>query len=111
MGISSISEIGTKPSAEVPAAPAVAVTRIEQEAQVEALQPIAEPPPAAAPPPPPPREGFPFDVLVGEHAGSGHRVYDFVDEDSGRSIVQIPAEAVLNLVADVLRQLEAEGLR
>lgn len=63
------------------------------------------------PPPPPPVKGFDFDVTVGEHEPSGHRVYDFVDPDSGRSVVQIPVDAVLDLVADILRKLEAEGLR
>ena len=115
MAISSISEIGSKPPA-MPAAPAVAASPgaapVTEEAQVTATRPVAEPAPAAEPaPPPPPPEGFPFDVLVREHAGSGRKVYDFLDQDTGREVVQIPVEAVLNLVAEVIRQLEADGRR
>jgi hypothetical protein len=72
-----------------------------------AVAPVPEAPPP--PPPPPPVQGFDLDVLVGEHEPSGLRVYDFVDPDSGETIVQIPINAVLDLVADIIQKLEAEG--
>lgn len=52
-----------------------------------------------------------MDVEVGVHEETNTRVYNFVNPDSGDTVVQIPIQAVLDLVADILRQLEAEGKR
>jgi uncharacterized FlaG/YvyC family protein len=52
-----------------------------------------------------------MDVRLGVHEATGTRTYNFVDPDSGQSVNQIPAEKVLNLVALIIRQLEAEGRR
>jgi hypothetical protein len=61
--------------------------------------------------PAPPAIGLNQDVLVGVDEATNRKVYDIVALESGESIQQIPAEAVLNLVANILQQLEAEGLR
>lgn len=60
---------------------------------------------------PPAEVGVQQDVLVGVDEATNRKVYDIVALESGESIQQIPAEAVLNLVANILQQLEAEGLR
>jgi uncharacterized FlaG/YvyC family protein len=52
-----------------------------------------------------------MDVEVGFHEETDTKVYNFVDPDSGKTVVQIPIENVLNMVAGILRQLEAEGKR
>jgi uncharacterized FlaG/YvyC family protein len=52
-----------------------------------------------------------MDVLVGLHEETNTKVYNFVDPDSGDTVVQIPMEKVLNMVAGLLRQLESEGRR
>lgn len=83
-----------------PAGPAAAAVPI----------PAPAPSPAPAPPPAPPR-GFAMDVEVGFHEETDTKVYNFVDPDSGKTVVQIPIENVLNMVAGILRQLEAEGKR
>jgi hypothetical protein len=60
---------------------------------------------------PAPVVGFDQDVFVGIDAATNRKVYDIVESESGDSIQQIPTEAVLSLVAKILQQLEAEGLR
>jgi hypothetical protein len=112
MGMTSVSAVEPQPPAMAPAAPAASAPPAAQgpaaeKAAAQAVAPVPEAPPP--PPPPPPVEGFNFDITVGEHEPSGHRVYDFVDPESGQSVVQIPVEAVLNLVAKILAKLEAEG--
>jgi hypothetical protein len=111
MGITSVTAIEPQPPTTAPAASAASVPQAQgpaaREAAAKAVAPVPEAPPP--PPPPPPVEGFNFDITVGEHEPSGHRVYDFVDPESGRSVVQIPVDAVLDLVAKILAQLEAEG--
>ena len=52
-----------------------------------------------------------MDIDVGLHEATNTKVYSFNDPDSGSTVVQIPMEKVLNMVADILRQLEAEGKR
>lgn len=112
MNISSVTEAAAAPAMPVPVvapgtgAPA-AGQQDEQQAAVSA--PVASAP--EPPPPPPPREGFNVDVEVGIYEETNTKVYNFVDPDSGSTIVQIPIEAVLDLVADILRHLEAEGKR
>ena len=107
MGIPNVSEITTK---MVPATPAFLVASRTaaaptSEKQAAPTAPVVE---ASAPPP---VLGFPQDVEVGKDEATGRRVYDFVDPDSGETVVQIPAQAVLDLVGEILRKLEAEGLR
>jgi hypothetical protein len=111
MGIQSVSETTAVPPAT--AAPVASAPPAQGPAAKKAATTAVAPAPEAPepPPPPPPVEGFDFDVEIGEHEPSGHRVYDFVDPDSGESVVQIPVDAVLDLVASILRKLEAEGLR
>src|SRR5687768_6320635 len=104
MGISNVTETQkvsappTPPVAPAPSAPAPTAATPSQEK--EAVAPVNTAPPP--PPPPPPVEGFDIEVLVGEHAASGHRVYGFVEPDSGELLVQIPNENVLNLVAKIV---------
>jgi hypothetical protein len=116
MGIPSITETSAAPPAmpaappvAAPATPSVGAPPVTTEAKVEAVQPVAEPPKPAPPPPPPPKEAFPFQVAVAEDVATGRKVYNFLDEDTGRTVVQIPVEAVLNLVADIIAKLEAQG--
>jgi uncharacterized FlaG/YvyC family protein len=52
-----------------------------------------------------------MDVEVGFHEETNTKIYNFVDPDSGSTVVQIPVEQVLDLVASILRQMEAEGKR
>jgi hypothetical protein len=114
MNISTITETPHQPPAP-PAAPAAsggaASGKVQEAALTQALAPVSKPASVPAPPPPPPITGFDEEVLVGIDAATNRRVYDFVDPKSGDSVVQIPAEAILNLVAKILQQLEAEGLR
>lgn len=113
MSISTVTEATFR--ALVPTASSGASTigaaAVQQEAAAKAVAPVPEPAAPAAPPPPPPEVGFQQDVLVGIDEATNRKVYDIVEPDSGDQIVQIPAEAVLNLVAKILQQLEAEGLR
>ena len=99
---------------QAPAAPPVPPAALPGTAtpadKAEAPAPAAAPVPAPTPPPPPP-EGFAMDVEVGFHEETNTKVYNFVDPDSGQTVVQIPIENVLNMVAGILRQMEAEGKR
>jgi hypothetical protein len=99
---------------QAPAAPPVPPVALPGQAKAEEKSalpaPVPVPAPAPAPPPPPP-EGFAMDVEVGYHEETNTKVYNFVDPDSGDTVVQIPIENVLNMVAGILRQLEAEGKR
>jgi uncharacterized FlaG/YvyC family protein len=52
-----------------------------------------------------------MDVEVGLHEETNTKIYNFVDPDSGDTVVQIPVQNVLNLVASILRRMEAEGPR
>jgi len=52
-----------------------------------------------------------MDVEVGYHEETATKVYSFVDPDSGATVVQIPIHNVLDMVANILQQLEAEGKR
>lgn len=84
----------------------VAPAKVQEDATTQTVAPVAAPPP-----PPPPVTGFDQEVLVGIDEATNRKVYDIVEPDTGDEIVQIPAEAVLSLVAKILQQLEAEGLR
>ena len=114
MSIPTVTETAFKaPAPPVPAgaSPALGAAAVQQEAAAKAVAPVPEPAAPAAPPPPPPEVGFQQEVLVGIDEATNRKVYDIVEPDTGDKIVQIPAEAVLNLVAKILQQLEAEGLR
>lgn len=113
MSIPSVTETPTMaPALAMPAvASPGAGAAVLQEAAAPAALPVPEPAAPAAPPPPPPEVGFQQDVLVGIDEATNRKVYDIVEPDTGDEIVQIPAEAVLSLVAKILQQLEAEGLR
>jgi hypothetical protein len=102
MGIPNVTEISHRAPAP-PAAPVAAAKK------APAPTPVHDP--APPPPPPPPAKGFDIDVQLGRHEATNTQTYNFVDPDSGQSLNQIPAEKVLNLVAHIIRQLEAEGLR
>lgn len=112
MGIPSVSEspkVPAPPAPRVASAPPVqapAATGPTKE-QGAGAKPVDTPPPP--PPPPPPVEGYDMEVAVGEHEATGHRVYGFLDPDSGEVVVQIPIDNVLNLVAKIVAKLEAEG--
>ena len=112
MGIQSVTE--TRPQAPAPPVPAGAsgVAAPAQGEKKAAPQPA--PVPAAAPPPPPPpppAKGFNVDIEVGFHEATNTRVYSFVDPDSGTTLVQIPISSVLDMVAKLVHQMEAEGQR
>ena len=111
MNVPSVTEAPKAPAMPVPAvapgAGAPAAGRSEQ----QAATPVPVSAPAPAPPPPPPSKGFNMDVEVGIYEATNTKVYNFVNPDSGDTVVQIPIEAVLDMVADILRQLEAEGKR
>jgi hypothetical protein len=118
MGIPSITETSATPPAmpaapavAVPASPSVGAAPVQTEAKAQAVQPVAAPPAPPPPPPPPPIEPFPFQVAVAEDVATGRKVYNFLNEETGETVVQIPVEAILNLVADILAKLEAEGRR
>jgi hypothetical protein len=118
MGIQSVTDTTAKlpampaaPAVAAPASPSVGAAAVTTEAKAHAVQPVAEPPKAAAPPPPPPIEQHPIDVAGAEDEGTGRKVYAFINNSTGETVVQIPVEAVLNLVADILSKLEAEGRR
>jgi hypothetical protein len=105
--VTSVTQAPTPPPVPAPAPPG-------QVAAKESAPPAAVPvpPPAAtAPPPAPPAKGFDMDVEVGFHEETNTKVYNFVDPDSGDTVVQIPMEKVLNMIAGILQQLEAEGRR
>lgn len=62
---------------------------------------------------PPPFEvaaptGSGLEVQLSEHPGTGAQMVRFVDSDSGRVISQIPHQQVLDLVADLIEQNEAQ---
>ena len=111
MGISNVTEtqkVSAPPApvaAPAPQAAEASAPAKEQEAAAPA-PPVDAPPP---PPPPPPMKGYDIEVVTGEHAATGHRVYGFVEPDSGEVLVQIPIDNVLNLVAQIVAKLEAEG--
>ena len=111
MGISNVTEtqkVSAPPAPAVASAPAQAPAASAPAKENEPVAPpVSTPPPP--PPPPPPSKGFDIEVMVGQHAGTGHRVYGFVEPDSGELLVQIPNENVLNLVATIVAKLEAEG--
>ena len=67
---------------------------------------VVVPPP---PPPPPPSRGFDMNVEVGEHPETKVKMYNFVDPETGDTVVQIPSHKVLDLVASIIQQLEAQG--
>lgn len=110
MGITNVTETQKVPALPAPsAAPAAQEPEASAPAEEQEAAPapqVKAPPP---PPPPPPVEGYDIEVVTGEHAATGHRVYGFVEPDSGKVLVQIPIENVLNLVAQIVAQLEAEG--
>ena len=116
MAIQSISEITNR--ASVPPMPAVAPStaaagpdgRTTDQAGGAPQGPVhAAPPPP--PPPPLPRMGVDLDVVVGMHEETKTKTYTFVEPQSGDEVVQIPVQGVLDLVAAILRQMEAEGKR
>ena len=112
MGISNVTEtqkVSAPPApvaAPVPQAAEASAPAKEQEAAAPAPVEKPAPPP---PPPPPPVEGYDIEVVTGQHEATGHRVYGFVEPDSGEVLVQIPIDNVLNLVAQIVAKLEAEG--
>jgi hypothetical protein len=109
MGIPSVTE--TSHRAPVPPVAAAApVPGQPAEKAGPAPQPVhvAAPPP---PPPPPPPKATDLMVEVGEHKPTKTKTYSFVDPDTGTKLVQIPVENVLNLVANILQKMEAEGKR
>jgi hypothetical protein len=55
--------------------------------------------------------GVDLDVVVGMHEETKTKTYTFVEPQSGDEVVQIPVQGVLDLVAAILRQMEAEGKR
>jgi hypothetical protein len=114
MGISNVTEtqkVSAPPAPPVAPAPqAPAATEPSQEKKDTAhAEPVSKPAPPPPPPPPPPVEGYDIEVVTGEHQATGHRVYGFVEPDSGEVLVQIPIDNVLNLVAQIVAKLEAEG--
>jgi hypothetical protein len=113
MSIQSVTEVTKAPAAPVSvvASGAVAAAPAQAEAEAHAVAPVETTPPPPPSPPPPPVSGWDDEIIIGEHQGSGHKIYAFVDPDTGSSVVQIPVEAVLNLVASILAKLEAEGRR
>ena len=114
MGISSVTETPQVPAAPAPAAPvaasapvaAPATSATSEPKQEQEAAPVSTP---APPPPPPPAKGYDMEVAVAEHAGTGHTVYGFLDPDSGEVVVQIPIDNVLNMVAEIVAKLKAEG--
>ena len=50
-----------------------------------------------------------MDIMIGEHPETKTKMYNFVDPDSGETVVQIPNHKVLDLVASIIRQMEAQG--
>ena len=113
MSIPSVTETSHRaPAPPVSPAASGAVALPGGQQEKAAPQPVhvapAAPPP---PPPPPPSKGFNMDVNIGEHAPTKTKVYNFVDPDTGSTVVQIPIENVLDLVASILQQMEAEGKR
>ncbi|MCU1487288.1 MAG: hypothetical protein JWN67_4034 [Actinomycetia bacterium] len=114
MGIPSVTEISHRTPAPMPVPPVASgvPASAAQEEKKGTPQPVhvapAAPPP---PPPPPPSKGFNMDVEVGFHEETNTKIYNFVDPDSGDTVVQIPVQNVLNLVASILRRMEAEGQR
>jgi hypothetical protein len=109
MAITSVSEISHR--APAPPVSPVASGAAAAPGVKKAAAPMPVHAPAPPPPPPPPAKGFAIDVQMGLHEATNTTTYDFVDPDSGQSLNQIPAEKVLNLVALIIRQLEAEGRR
>jgi hypothetical protein len=109
MGIPNVSDIRAikAPAIPVPFAASKTAVAPTPEKQAEPAEQVAD----VQIDVPPPLVGFQQDVEVGEHEGTGRKVYDFVDPDSGETVVQIPAQAVLDLVAVILRDLEAQGRR
>ena len=116
MGIPSVTETTTKApappvlpvaSGAMAAAPGTKPEKASAVPQPVHVAPAAPPPP----PPPPPSKGFNMDIQIGEHAATKTKTYHFVDPDTGDTVVQIPVENVLDLVASILRQMEAEGKR
>ena len=110
MGISSVTETPQVSAAPPPApvaAPVAAPSATSEPKQEQEATPVSEP--APPPPPPPPAEGYAMEVAVGEHAATGHTVYGFLDPDSGEVIVQIPIDNVLNMVANIVAKMKAEG--
>ena len=110
MGIPNVTEapkVSAAPAPPVAPAPKQASAATAPAQEEEAVAPVDTPPPP--PPPPPPVEGYDIEVAVGEHAATGHRVYGFIEPDSGEVLVQIPIDNVLNLVAQIVAKLEAEG--
>ena len=110
MGISNVTEtqkVSAPPAPPVAPAPTQAPAAPAPSQQKEAAAPVDTP--APPPPPPPPVKGYNVEVVTGEHAATGHRVYGFVEPDSGEVLVQIPIDNVLNLVAQIVAKLEAEG--
>jgi hypothetical protein len=103
--------ISTVTSAVGPAATAAAPVALPGAGGASATPAAAAPVDVAPTPAPAPVVGFDQDVFVGIDAATNRKVYDIVESDSGDSIQQIPTEAVLSLVAKILQQLEAEGLR
>jgi hypothetical protein len=64
-----------------------------------------------APDPRPPVRGWIMDTVVSEHPPTGSEVYNFVDPDTGQTVVQIPVVQVLNLVAKAVARIQAEAMR
>ena len=111
MGISNVTEaqkVSAPPTPVVAPAPQQAPAAAAPVKEEQAAAPVQEAPPPP-PPPPPPVKGYDIEVVTGEHEATGHRVYGFVEPDSGEVLVQIPLDSVLNLVAQIVAKLEAEG--
>jgi hypothetical protein len=112
MGIPSVTETSFRAAAPPPAHVAPAPDAEEKKVKEAAATPVhAAPAPAPPPPPPSPVKGFAMDVEIDYHEATGTKIYNFVDPDSGDTVVQIPIANVLNLVASILQRLEAEGQR
>jgi hypothetical protein len=113
MGIQSVTEVSHRAPAPPPVPPvasgAAAADRSGKGATPQPVHVASAAPPT--PPPPPPSKGFNMDVQIGIHEETNTKVYSFVDPDSGDTVVQIPIPNVLNLVASILRRMEAEGQR
>jgi hypothetical protein len=109
MGIPSVTETPHRaPAMPAPvAAPAPGQAASKRGPAPQPVHVAAAPPP----PPPPPPKATDLMVEVGEHKATKTKTYSFVDPDTGAKLVQIPVENVLNLVANILQKMEAEGKR
>jgi hypothetical protein len=58
-----------------------------------------------------PVRGWVMDTVTSEHPATGTQVYNFVDPDTGDTVVQIPVVEVLNLVAKAIARIQADVTR